>query len=70
MANAINENKVDWKRIFFILLGLTLFFVVYYMPSWKDAVDPTGKAFALTREGKASIALVFGLQGPQHIILT
>ncbi|MDQ1335465.1 MAG: solute carrier family 13 (sodium-dependent dicarboxylate transporter), er 2/3/5 [Thermodesulfobacteriota bacterium] len=57
MANAISDNKVDWKRIFFIFLGLTLFFVVYYMPSWKDAVDPTGKAFPLTREGKASIAL-------------
>ena len=57
MANTISENKVDWKRIFFILLGLTLFFVVYYMPPWKDAVDPTGKAFSLTREGKASIAL-------------
>jgi len=57
MANAISDNKVDWKRIFFIFLGLMLFFVVYYMPSWKDAVDPTGKAFPLTREGKASIAL-------------
>ena len=57
MANTISENKVDWKRIFFILLGLTLFFVVYYMPPWKDAVDPTGKAFPLSREGKAAIAL-------------
>ncbi len=47
----------DWKRIFFILLGFGLFLFIYYMPAWKDAVDPTGKAFPLTREGKASIAL-------------
>jgi sodium-dependent dicarboxylate transporter 2/3/5 len=47
----------DWKRVFFILLGLGLFLVVYYMPQWKDAVDPTGKAFPLSREGKGAIAL-------------
>jgi solute carrier family 13 (sodium-dependent dicarboxylate transporter), member 2/3/5 len=38
-------------------LGLGLFLVIYFMPPWKDAVDPTGKAFQLTREGKAAIAL-------------
>lgn len=47
----------DWKRIFFILLGLGLFFTVYYMPQWKDAVDPAGKVFPLSREGKGAIAL-------------
>jgi sodium-dependent dicarboxylate transporter 2/3/5 len=47
----------DWKRVFFILLGLGLFLAVYYMPQWKDAVDPTGKAFPLSREGKGAIAL-------------
>lgn len=47
----------DWKRIFFILLGLGLFLTVYYMPQWKDAIDPTGKAFPLTKEGKGAIAL-------------
>ena len=49
--------SVDWKRIFFILLGLGLFLVIYYMPPWKEAVDPTGQAFQLSREGKAAIAL-------------
>jgi len=57
MADQIENKKVDWKRVFFILLGLTLFAIVYYMPSWPDAVDPTGKAFPLTRQGKASLAL-------------
>ncbi|MBI5408480.1 MAG: SLC13/DASS family transporter [Nitrospirae bacterium] len=47
----------DWKRVFFILLGLGLFLFVYYMPQWNDAIDPTGKAFTLTTEGKGAIAL-------------
>ncbi len=49
--------KFDWKRVFFILLGLGLFFWIYYMPSWSPAVDPTGKEFVLTKEGKGAIAL-------------
>ncbi|MDP2167459.1 MAG: SLC13 family permease [Thermodesulfovibrionales bacterium] len=47
----------DWKRVFFILLGLSLFLVIYYMPPWKEALDPTGKAFSLSKEGKGAIAL-------------
>jgi len=56
-ASAGRGTKMDWKRIFFILLGLGLFLLIYYMPPWRHAVDPTGKAFPLSREGKASIAL-------------
>jgi sodium-dependent dicarboxylate transporter 2/3/5 len=55
--SAATEKKLDWKRVFFILLGLSLFLIIYFMPPWKEAVDPTGKAFQLTREGKAAIAL-------------
>src|SRR3990172_3145949 len=47
----------DWKRVFFIALGLGLFLWIYYMPSWSPAVDPTGKEFALTKQGKGAIAL-------------
>ncbi|MEW6108739.1 MAG: SLC13 family permease [Nitrospirota bacterium] len=47
----------DWKRVFFILLGLGIFSLIYFMPSWKDAVDPTGKAFPLSQQGKGAIAL-------------
>jgi solute carrier family 13 (sodium-dependent dicarboxylate transporter), member 2/3/5 len=57
MIDGGNGSRIDWKRIFFILLGLGLFLFIYYMPAWKDAVDPTGKAFPLSKEGKASIAL-------------
>jgi solute carrier family 13 (sodium-dependent dicarboxylate transporter), member 2/3/5 len=55
--SAATAKKLDWKRIFFILLGISLFLIIYFMPPWKDAIDPTGKAFQLTREGKAAIAL-------------
>ena len=47
----------DLKRIFFIVLGLFLFFWLYLADPLPDAVDPTGKHFALTPEGKAAIAL-------------
>jgi solute carrier family 13 (sodium-dependent dicarboxylate transporter), member 2/3/5 len=49
--------KIDIKRIIFILLGLSLFFIVYYAPQWPDAVDPLGKHFPLSREGKGAIAV-------------
>jgi sodium-dependent dicarboxylate transporter 2/3/5 len=47
----------DWKRVFFILLGLGLFLFIYFMPQWKDAIDPGGKAFPLSQQGKGAIAL-------------
>jgi solute carrier family 13 (sodium-dependent dicarboxylate transporter), member 2/3/5 len=50
-------RRVDWKRIFFILLGLGLFFLFFLMPPLPDAVDPTGKHFALSAQGKAAIGL-------------
>jgi sodium-dependent dicarboxylate transporter 2/3/5 len=51
------KRKIDFKRIFFILLGLALFFGIYLSPPWPDAVDPLGKHFPLPKEGKAAIAL-------------
>mgnify|MGYP001121473145 CR=1 FL=1 len=48
---------VDWKRILFIVAGLALFALVYASPQWPDAVDPAGKHFELSREGKAAIGL-------------
>src|SRR4030067_1047159 len=47
----------DWKRVLFILLGLGLFLFVYFMPPWSDAIDPAGKAFPLSKEGKGALAL-------------
>jgi sodium-dependent dicarboxylate transporter 2/3/5 len=51
------KREIDWKRIFFILLGLGLFAAVYFSPAWPQAVDPKGEHFLLTREGKAAIGL-------------
>jgi solute carrier family 13 (sodium-dependent dicarboxylate transporter), member 2/3/5 len=54
---AETKTPFDWKRIMFLLIGLGLFLFIYYMPSWKDAIDPTGKAFPLSQQGKGAIAL-------------
>lgn len=62
MSKDTSWNKFDWKRIFFILLGIVLFTVVYYLPPLPDAVDPAGKHFVLTQEAKGAIA-VFLLAG-------
>jgi sodium-dependent dicarboxylate transporter 2/3/5 len=42
------------------MLGVVLFFVIYYAPAWPDAIDPAGKHFVLTKEGKGALA-VFAL---------
>lgn len=51
------KEAFDWKRVFFIVLGLTVFLGIYYMPPWAPAVDPGGKEFLLSPEGKGAIAL-------------
>jgi sodium-dependent dicarboxylate transporter 2/3/5 len=61
-TTAIKTNRFNWKRLIWLLVGVQLFAVVYYSPAWPDAVDPNGAHFALTREGKAALA-VFLLAG-------
>ncbi|MFO7989276.1 MAG: SLC13 family permease, partial [Desulfotignum sp.] len=56
-ATASSGIQIDWKRIMFLMIGVVLFGVVYLSPPWPDAVDPMGKAFALSPQGKAAIAL-------------
>lgn len=53
----ISIPALDFKRIFFIALGLFLFFWLYLADPLPDAVDPLGEHFVLTREGKAALAL-------------
>lgn len=60
-ATAPNQG-FDWKRLVFLLTGVTLFTIVYFSPAWPDAVDPMGEHFVLTREGKGALA-VFLLAG-------
>lgn len=51
------KEPIDWKRIFFILLGIVLFCIVNYSSPWPDVVDPLGKTFQLSAQGKAAIGL-------------
>ncbi len=53
------RQRVDRKRVAQILLGLALFAIVFVAPSPSDAIDPQGRAFPLTSEGKAALALFF-----------
>jgi sodium-dependent dicarboxylate transporter 2/3/5 len=57
LNNNSYDDKVDWKRKFFLFVGLILFAAVYYSPPLPDAVDPTGKHFILSREGKGALAI-------------
>jgi sodium-dependent dicarboxylate transporter 2/3/5 len=50
-------EKIDWKKMGFLFLGLALFTVVYLSPVWPDAVDPMGKNFPLSTEAKGAIAV-------------
>ena len=52
-----SKNDTDWKRIFFICLGVVLFCIVYFLPPLPDATDPMGKTFILTHEGKTALGL-------------
>ena len=52
-----DSDRFNWKRPFFLILGIVLFAVVYYSPQWSDAIDPLGEKFVLSREGKGALAL-------------
>ncbi len=48
---------VNWRRLVFLFTGIILFTVVYYAPPWPDAIDPVGKHFVLSQQGKGALAL-------------
>jgi len=50
-------RQFDVRKWFFLLLGLGVFLAVYFMPPWPEAIDPAGKSFQLSPEGKAAIGL-------------
>lgn len=52
-------TEFDWKRLTFILLGIILFLVIYFIPDLPDAVDPYGKHFVLSHQAKSALALFF-----------
>jgi sodium-dependent dicarboxylate transporter 2/3/5 len=56
-VSSSDSDTFDWKRLIFLFVGILLFAVVYYSPSWSVAVDPLGKEFILSREGKGALAV-------------
>ena len=48
---------IDWKRLFYLTLGVVLFLGVYLSPPWPDAIDPTGQGFQLSAQGKAALGM-------------
>jgi sodium-dependent dicarboxylate transporter 2/3/5 len=54
---AIAANSFDWKKYLFMGIGILLFALVYSSPPWPDAIDPEGKSFALSPEGKGALAV-------------
>uniref|UniRef100_A0A7C3YZT4 SLC13/DASS family transporter n=1 Tax=Desulfobacca acetoxidans TaxID=60893 RepID=A0A7C3YZT4_9BACT len=54
---AAPKKVIDWRRVFFILLGLGVFFLFYLIPGFPDAVDPGGKVFKRPWEGKMALGL-------------
>ncbi|MDP3032123.1 MAG: SLC13 family permease [Rhodocyclaceae bacterium] len=47
----------DWKKWIALLGGFGLFLLIYFSPPWGVAIDPGGKEFVLSQEGKAAIGL-------------
>ncbi|BBO80388.1 transporter [Desulfosarcina ovata subsp. sediminis] len=64
MANDVDiaGTNYNYKKLIWLFLGVAFFVVTYYSPMWPDAIDPTGKHFALSKEGKGALA-VFLLAG-------
>ncbi|MDP1898561.1 MAG: SLC13 family permease, partial [Sulfurimicrobium sp.] len=51
------QTRYDWKKLLILLSGLGVFLAIYFMPAWPDAIDPAGKLFHLSPQGKAAIGL-------------
>jgi len=51
------EKSRDWIKQFWMLVGVGLFCLVYFAPGFPDAVDPEGKHFQLSPEGKIALGL-------------
>ncbi|MBU0987615.1 MAG: SLC13 family permease [Proteobacteria bacterium] len=58
----MDKGNFEWKRFLWLCIGILLFVITYYSHPWPDAVDPLGKHFVLSREGKGARA-VFLLAG-------
>ena len=51
------KARLDWKRLLFMSIGITLFLIVYYASPWPDAIDPAGAHFPLSQAAKGALAV-------------
>jgi sodium-dependent dicarboxylate transporter 2/3/5 len=51
------SGQLEWKKVGFTFLGILLFAIVFYLPPWPEAIDPTGKHFVLSPQGKGALAV-------------
>ncbi|MCK5508146.1 MAG: anion permease, partial [Desulfobacterales bacterium] len=51
------KARLDWKRLLFMSIGITLFLLVYYSSQWPDAIDPAGTHFPLSQAAKGALAV-------------
>ena len=58
-AEAVSSpnGNINYKKIIPMCAGVLLFAIVYFSPAWPDAIDPLGKHFQLSREGKGALAI-------------
>jgi len=56
-GNSRKRLDIDWKRTFFILLGLGFFVLFCFLPELPPAMDPKGTVAGLTREGQLALGL-------------
>ena len=54
---AVEPPAFDLKKLLILLAAFGLFLAIYFSPDWPIAVDPGGKTFVLSSEGKAAIGL-------------
>lgn len=51
------RRRLQWRRSFLIVLGIALFAAMSLSGAPSDAVDPSGKPFPLTAEGRMALGL-------------
>lgn len=56
--SAAQRPRPDWGRWLILACGLIAFVVIFAAEAPSPAVDPSGRSFPLTREGKAALGLV------------
>jgi len=54
---AVEPSAFDLRKFLILLAGLGVFLAIFFSPDWPIAVDPGGKTFVLSTQGKAAIGL-------------